>query len=193
MASASLFSRLILRRMEPADISAVVEVERSAFGHNWPATAFERELTQNRMARYVVLDTGSEIAGFGGIWLMVDEAHVVTVAVPPRYRRHGLGRLIVHGLVQLAQCEGMLDATLECRVSNTAARALYARYGFYEVGLRPRYYQDTQEDAVVMTTEPLASEPYQRRLQRLEEELAVMLPGVSNRVAGCCVPAAGRG
>ena len=173
--------------MQPGDIAAVVGVERRAFDKGWPATAFERELTQNRMARYLVLQVNGETAGFGGIWLMVDEAHVVTVAVLPEFRGRGLGRLIVHGLVWVAQCEGMLAATLECRVSNTAARALYGRYGFYEVGLRRKYYQDNQEDAVIMTTEEFASEPYQRRLRALEDDLARLLPGVAASVEGCCV------
>lgn len=177
----------VVRPMQPGDIAAVVAVERSAFDEGWPATAFERELTQNRMARYVVLEVGGEVVGFGGIWLMVDEAHVVTVAVRPDCRGRGFGRLLVHGLVQVAQCEGMLSATLECRVSNAAARALYSRYGFYEVGLRRKYYQDNQEDAVIMTTEEFASAAYQRRLRDLEDDLGRMLPGVSASVEGCCV------
>ena len=163
--------------MHADDIPAVVEVERRSFDKGWAATAFERELAQNRMARYLVLETDGEITGFGGLWLMVDEAHVVTAAVRPEYRRHGLGRLIVHGLVQLAQREGMLAATLECRVSNDAARGLYRHYGFYEVGVRHKYYEDNQEDAVIMTTEELGSGTYQRRLQQLGDELATLLPG----------------
>ncbi|MGH2632849.1 MAG: ribosomal protein S18-alanine N-acetyltransferase, partial [Tepidiformaceae bacterium] len=72
----------------------------------------------------------------------------------------------------------MTVATLECRVSNAAARALYGDYGFYEVGLRKRYYADNGEDAVIMTTEALSSEAYSSRLARLEEKLQRILPGV---------------
>ncbi|MEP6871955.1 MAG: ribosomal protein S18-alanine N-acetyltransferase, partial [Anaerolineaceae bacterium] len=134
-------------------------------------------LTQNKMARYLVLEDGREVIGFGGLWLMLDEAHVVTVAVRPERRRRGLGGLIVHGLLLVAHSQGMGIATLECRTSNLAARALYARYGFYEVGLRRRYYADNQEDAVIMTTESLASPAYQERLQRLAGELSRPWPG----------------
>ena len=169
--------RLALRPMEPRDMASVLAVEQSAFAAGWPATAFQNELTQNKMARYIVLEDGAEVTGFGGLWLMLDEAHVVTVAVRPERRRAGLGGLIVHGLLLVAQSHEMDVATLECRVSNLAARALYARYGFYEVGLRRKYYADNQEDAVIMTTESLASAAYQERLRSLEGELELLLPG----------------
>ena len=168
---------VLLRPMEQRDVDSVLAVERSAFVAGWPLTAFENELTQNKMARYIVLEEGGEVTGFGGLWLMVDEAHVVTVAVRPEHRRRGLGSLIVHGLMVLAGEQGMDLATLECRVSNLAARALYGRYGFYEVGIRPKYYADNHEDAVIMTTEPLSSAAYQERLRRLEGELRRRLPG----------------
>ena len=169
--------RLALRPMERRDMASVLAVEQSAFAAGWPATAFQNELTQNKMARYIVLEDGAEVTGFGGLWLMLDEAHVVTVAVRPERRRAGLGGLIVHGLLLVAQSHEMDVATLECRVSNLAARALYARYGFYEVGLRRKYYADNQEDAVIMTTESLASAAYQERLRSLEGELELLLPG----------------
>ena len=166
--------------MRPADVPAVIAVERLSFAVGWPHTAFERELSGNTMARYIVLEAaaagGASLAGFVGIWLMVDEAHIVTVAVVPEQRGHGFGRLLVHGLVSLARQNAMDVATLECRVSNTEARALYGDYGFYEVGLRKRYYADNGEDAVIMTTESLRSPAYLRRFGRLEEKLRALLP-----------------
>ena len=170
--------------MRPADIPGVIAVERVSFEANWPATAFERELGQNRMARYIVLEAGGAIVGFAGLWLMVDEAHIVTVGVPPELRRRGYGRALVHGLVTLATSARMESATLECRVSNTAARALYRLYGFYEVGERRKYYADNGEDAVIMTTEALASDAYLARLARLEDELNQRLPGLRSELSG---------
>jgi ribosomal-protein-alanine N-acetyltransferase len=174
--------------MRPEDLGAVLAVEKAAYELGWPATAFERELTQNSMARYAVLelaapDGSRAIAGFGGIWLMVDQAHVVTVAVHPRHQRHGFGRLLVGALIDLAIAQGMHSATLEVRVSNRAARALYAEYGFYEVGLRKRYYADNHEDAVIMTTEEFESPAFQERLAALREKVASLFPGVSLRGA----------
>jgi ribosomal-protein-alanine N-acetyltransferase len=179
---------LALRRMRATDVPAVMAVERASFASSWPSTSFERELSQNQMARYIVLErkgdgTANGLLGFAGLWLMLDEAHVVTVAVLPEQRGHGYGRLLVHGLVGMARDYEMHVATLECRVSNGPARALYGRYGFYEVGLRKKYYSDNQEDAVIMTTEDLSSRAYVERLARLEAELGGLLPGVSARVA----------
>jgi ribosomal-protein-alanine N-acetyltransferase len=180
---------LTLRRMTPADLPAVAAVERAAFENGWPATAFAHELEQNAMARYLLVELvppgegqAPVVLGFAGLWLIVDEAHVVTVAVTPPCRRHGLGRLLVHALVTLARDCGMTDATLECRVSNQAARALYRDYGFHEVGLRKHYYADNGEDAVIMTTEAFSSEGYRARLARLEARLAAMLPGAPLRL-----------
>lgn len=180
-----------LRTMQSDDVGAVMDVERASFASGWPRTAFARELSGNAMARYAVLDvverpggSGNRLIGFGGIWLMVDEAHVVTLAVMPELRGNGFGRLLVHGLVGLARDNGMAVATLECRVSNSAARGLYGDYGFYEVGLRKRYYADNGEDAVIMTTEDLSSEAYLHRLERLQEKLRRILPGAVPEVAG---------
>ena len=173
--------------MRPKDVAAVMAIERRSFSAGWPATAFERELAQNKMARYLVLEGQGKgavdgIVGFAGVWLMVDEAHVVTVAVVPEQRGKGYGRLLVHGLIGVASEHGMQVATLECRISNSIARALYGSYGFYEVGLRKRYYSDNQEDAVIMTTEKLSSAPFVERYTRLEHQLGELLPGVSPRV-----------
>jgi ribosomal-protein-alanine N-acetyltransferase len=170
-----------LKLMGPGDVPEVMAVERASYSAGWPATAFERELTQNAMARYLVLRSSppGPVVGFGGLWLMVDEAHIVTVAIVPSERRRGLGSIVVHGLMSLAIEQQMALATLEVRVSNEAARALYAMYGFYEVGLRKRYYADNHEDAVIMTTEDIQSEAYGRRLRALGDQLRERFRGLS--------------
>ena len=171
--------------MRPSHLDAVLAIESAAYEQGWPATAFERELKHNEMARYIVVqeqrppDPEPVVTGFGGLWLMVDQAHVVTVAVEPGARRRGLGSLLVHGLVGLAIENAMSSATLEVRVSNVPARALYAAYGFYEVGLRKAYYADNNEDAVIMTTEELTSPAYRARFGALEARLAKLFPGAS--------------
>ena len=172
--------------MAPDDIGEVMAIERAAYAKGWPSTAFERELTQNAMARYLVVRelAGGPIQGFAGLWLMVDEAHVVTVAVLPEARRKGLGRALVHGLVVVAQEHGMALATLEVRQSNEAARELYRRYGFYEVGARKGYYADNHEDALIMTTEDLQGSAYGARLERLAEELRGRFSGIELRPEG---------
>jgi [ribosomal protein S18]-alanine N-acetyltransferase len=154
-------------------VPAVVAIERAAFVAGWPPTAFEKELATNAMARYLLLErvggmARAEAIGFAGLWLMVDQAHIVTVAVHPDERRRNYGSLLVHAMLLLARESGMDEATLEVRQSNDAARALYRRYGFHEVGSRKRYYPDNGEDAVIMTTPSLTSARYEELLAQLK-------------------------
>lgn len=154
------------------DLVAVGAVERASFSAGWPKTAFQHELTNNAVARYLVLERAGTVVGFAGLWIMLDEAHIVTVAILPRERRRGYARRLVLALLDLAVEEGMTSATLECRVSNDAARALYRDFGFHEVGSRKRYYADNGEDAVIMTTESFGAPHHQSRIARIREVLA---------------------
>ncbi len=171
---------LSLAMMSGGHVPAVLALESTAFVGGWPSTAFERELQQNKLARYIVLFEAERLVGFAGLWLMVEEAHIVTVAVAPPAQRLGYGRLLVQGLLRVADREGMLAATLEVRESNAAARALYRDLGFHEAGKRKRYYSDNREDAVIMTTEEFASEGYRRAATQAEARLAGSLPTASS-------------
>ncbi|MBI3973399.1 MAG: ribosomal protein S18-alanine N-acetyltransferase [Chloroflexi bacterium] len=121
----------------------------------------------------------SSVVGYGGLWLMVDEAHVTSVAVRPEFRRRGLGELLMLGLFDTAMRMGARFVTLEVRVSNKTARALYEKLGFREVGIRQRYYTDNNEDAVVMWTEELRTPAFRERYTRLKSELARKLTWTS--------------
>lgn len=146
--------------MRLPDVAQVQEIERLCFLTPWPAYAFEQELRGNRLARYVVARTGEggteRVVGFAGVWLMVDEAHITTFAVHPEFRRLGVGRRLLLRLVDLAKDLHAARLTLEVRVSNHPAQALYRRFGFSIAGTRPRYYSDDGEDAFIMTTPDLA-------------------------------------
>ncbi len=148
---------VIVEPMRLADVAAVHEIERLSFATPWPAYAFEQELTSNRLARYVVARAGPRVVGFGGLWLMVDEAHITTFGVHPGWRRRGVGRRMLVALFDLAWELRATRMTLEVRVGNTAAQALYAELGFEVAGRRVAYYSDDGEDALVMTTPALAS------------------------------------
>jgi [ribosomal protein S18]-alanine N-acetyltransferase len=149
--------------MRLADIAAVHEIERLSFSTPWPAYAFEQELTANRLARYVVARAGSAVVGFGGVWLMVDEAHVTTIGVHPDWRRQGIGRRLMVALIDLSEVLRASRVTLEVRAGNVGAQALYAELGFEIKGRRSNYYTDDGEDALVMTTPGLRT-PRMRRL-----------------------------
>ena len=161
-------------RVEPMtldDLPAVHAIERASFSVPWPDDAYRNELLTNRLASYVVARAGDEVVGFGGLWVMVDEAHITTFAVDPRWRRRGIGEWMLLALLDRAVDRHAREATLEVRLSNMPARRLYEKYGFRPVGIRPRYYSDNGEDALIMTTDALASATMRDRLAGLRAAL----------------------
>jgi ribosomal-protein-alanine N-acetyltransferase len=113
----------------------------------------------------------ASIIGFAGLWLMVDEAHITTIAMHPDYRRLGLGEFMLASLIDISYDIGAKWVTLEVRVSNYAAQNLYRKYGFREAGLRHRYYSDNQEDALIMWTDEINSPVYKQKFQELKAAL----------------------
>lgn len=167
----ALTARVVIAPMRSDDVAAVHDIERLSFSTPWPAHAFEQELRGNRLARYVVARVADRPVGFGGLWLMVDEAHITTIGVHPDWRRQGIGRQLVLALADLAIAIGARRMTLEVRASNEAAQALYRDFGFEVAGRRPRYYTDDGEDALVMTTPPLADEGMRRAIDHQRERV----------------------
>lgn len=161
-------------RVEPmalGDLDAVHRIEHASFSSPWPDDAYRSELQTNRLASYLVVRTADDIVAFGGIWLMVDEAHITTFAVDPAWRRQGIGERLLLALLEVALARRAREATLEVRLSNVAARRLYEKYGFRPVGLRPNYYTDDGEDALIMTTEALDGPAMRTRLAGLRAAL----------------------
>lgn len=117
----------------------------------------------------------ASMIGFAGLWLMVDEAHITTIAIHPDYRRRSLGELLLLSLIDIAYTIGAKWVTLEVRVSNYTAQNLYRKYGFHESGVRHRYYSDNQEDALIMWTEEINSPSYKQKFQALKAELLAKL------------------
>lgn len=111
------------------------------------------------------------IVGFAGMWLLYDEAHVTTIAVAPEHRGRGLGELLLIALFEEAHNRGAEWLTLEVRVSNSPAQALYEKYGFTRQGLRRRYYSDNGEDAYIMWSPSMRNEQYQRQFAELRSRL----------------------
>jgi len=159
--------------MTLADLPAVHAIERASFSVPWADDAYRNELLTNRLASYVVACAGDETVGFGGLWVMVDEAHITTFAVDPRWRRRGVGEWMLLALLDRAVERHAREATLEVRLSNMPARRLYEKYGFRPVGIRPRYYSDNGEDALIMTTDALASPGMRERIERLRADLEI--------------------
>src|SRR5215207_10168514 len=163
--------RFAIEAMRLEDLPVVQAIEQASFSSPWPPNAYRSELETNRLASYLVVRVDGEIVAYGGMWLMVDEAHITTFAVHPAWRRQRIGEQLLLAFLDLAVIRQAHEATLEVRLSNLAARRLYEKYGFRPVGLRPRYYSDDNEDALIMTTEPLDEQRMRERLARLCAEL----------------------
>lgn len=162
-------------RIEPmsvADLPDVHRIEHLSFSVPWPDDAYRTELTGNRLASYLVVRAAAGLVGYGGIWMMVDEAHITTFAVDPAWRRQRLGATLLIALIDVALARGAREATLEVRLSNVPARRLYEQFGFRPVGLRPRYYSDNGEDALIMTTPQLQGPAMQSLLAERRAALA---------------------
>ncbi|NPV73909.1 MAG: ribosomal protein S18-alanine N-acetyltransferase [Pelotomaculum sp.] len=140
-------------RLEHLD--QVVEIENFSFPSPWSRSAFAYEILQNRFACYLVAVAGGTVVGYGGMWLILDEAHITNVAVHPEYRKNNIGRTLMLEMMRRAALMGAVRMTLEVRPSNAAARRLYASLGFEVKGIRRRYYTDTNEDAIIMWKEDL--------------------------------------
>jgi ribosomal-protein-alanine N-acetyltransferase len=113
----------------------------------------------------------ASIIGFAGLWLMVDEAHITTIAMHPQFRRLGLGEFMLTSLIDIAYSISAKWVTLEVRVSNFQAQSLYRKYGFREAGLRHRYYSDNQEDALIMWTDEINTPAYKQKYLALRTRL----------------------
>lgn len=151
-----------IRPFEPADIPAAVALEEANQPRPWTVGMFEDELGRDNRS-YLVADVGG-MAGFGGVMVIGDEAHVTNLLVSPDRRRQGIGQRLMARLVRDAVEMGACHLTLEVRSQNTAARRLYHRFGLVPVGVRPGYYDG--EDALIMWAHDIDSHQFAAR--RLE-------------------------
>ena len=144
-----------IRRMTLEDVPIVHEIDMLSFSLPWPERSFRFEMTENPVARGWVAVSGERIASMLVLWLIVDEAHIATLATHPDFRREGIGQQLMITALLSARAEGAVRAFLEVRAGNTNALALYKKHGFIVAGIRPRYYRDNNEDAILMNLEDL--------------------------------------
>jgi ribosomal-protein-alanine N-acetyltransferase len=141
------------------DLDRVAALEAECFTNPWTRSMLEREIKGSNSARvYVLRAPDRAVAAFCTCWLIVDELHINTIAVDPAMRRAGLATVLMDYVMRDAARSGALRATLEVRASNEPARRLYARLGFVERGVRPHYYTQPEEDAVILWHENLRTE-----------------------------------
>jgi ribosomal-protein-alanine N-acetyltransferase len=158
MISAPKTSHIQIRPMRLDDLQEVQAIDRASFSLPWPPSSYRYELEDNQFSfLYVAEDRGgaetSRVVGMIVVWMIMDESHIATLAVLPEFRRKGISQLLLKVALIEAIRRGARLATLEVRASNRVAHALYRRFRFAVVGRRPRYYQDNQEDALIMTVD----------------------------------------
>ncbi len=169
----------VITPLTPDDLDTIMLLERQVFTEPWTRRMYLGDLTSNEMATYLALRPPAvaalrepprpPILAWGGFWLMVDEAHIATVASHPDWRGCGLGQWLMLALLAAAVQRGAHTSTLEVRAGNAAAIQLYTKLGFVIMGRRRNYYRDG-EDGLIMTTPPLA-EPRQRvRLEAARQD-----------------------
>lgn len=156
--------RLEIAPMAASDIAAVTIIEKASFSTVWPSDAFHNELSANKLAHYFVGRIGERIVAYGGIWVILEDSHVTTIAVDPAHRGRRFGEVMLLRLIDEALERGAAWMTLEVRESNTVAQHLYRKYGFTTVTMRRGYYSDDNESALVMWAGNLKSDLYRNRL-----------------------------
>ena len=130
-------------------INEVYQIELDTFAIPWTRGNFEKELV-NPIAIYIVALEQNKVIGYAGMWHVVNEGHIINVAVKEEKRRKGVGTLLIKKLTEIAIEKEMTGLTLEVRISNTAGQRLYHKFGFKAEGIRRKYYSDTGEDAIIM-------------------------------------------
>lgn len=163
-------SNVKIRKMQKNDIDQIMGIESVSYGEFfWPDRAFTTEI-ENELGNYFVAENEQgEIIGYAGFWLILDEAHITTIAVRPDCRRQGLGEKLLQKLIDTGYEKNAKWFTLEVRASNIAAQNMYYKYNFKSLGLRKKYYQDDDEDAMIMWTENIWSSSFKNSFEGLKK------------------------
>ncbi len=166
---------VVVAPMRTKDLGGVLTIEEAVFPQPWSRRLFVEELAQRKSRAYRAAWVGPAIVGFAGQMLVDDEAHVNNIAVDPGWQGRGLGAVLLLDLARTALARGARHLTLEVRVGNQPALALYRRFGMAPVGVRPNYYPVTGDDALIMWVRDIDSAPYGERLAAIEGALPVDL------------------
>lgn len=162
--------------MRRRDLKAVIAIERRIFPSPWSIGLYMSEIAQPATRAYFTAFVGEELVGYAGMMVVVGEAHVTNIGVAPEWQRHGVGRRLLLCLAREARARSAQHLTLEVRVSNVGAQALYHEFGFVPAGIRKNYYAEVHEDALVMWAHDIDTDAYRTRLDAITERLRPLGP-----------------
>ncbi|MGH2653355.1 MAG: ribosomal protein S18-alanine N-acetyltransferase [Actinomycetota bacterium] len=160
-----------ITRMRRRHLRGIMAIERQVYPRPWSPSLFVSEMTTGRNRAYLVALAGRAVVGYAGLISYGDEAHVTTIAVDPEFQRLKIGTKLLYELVREALELGARAVSLEVRVTNWGAQRLYGRFGFRPVGVRRNYYQETNEDALVMWTDNIRTREYHELLEGVIDEM----------------------
>lgn len=155
-------------------LRTVIRIEEECYPRPWSATIFLSELAQRSSRRYTVATLGPLIVGYCGLMVVEEDGHITTLSVDPAWHHRGIGTVLLLDQARAAPALGVRHLTLEVRASNTPAQVLYRRFGFAPVGVRPNYYEETGEDAIIMWARDIATAEYGRRLDSVAARLGIV-------------------
>ena len=146
--------QIYITKMNTDDIEEVVHIEEEAYGeHHWAKSSFYDEMNNNLAKYYCAKTSDGTLVAYAGTWNIIDEAHITTIAVKPDYMRKHIGEALIVKILEDCYASKLKYLTLEVRESNVPAIKLYEKYGFSSLGTRKGYYQDNNENALIMWTE----------------------------------------
>jgi [ribosomal protein S18]-alanine N-acetyltransferase len=157
--------------MRRRHIPAVLRIEGKVYPRPWSAGLFLSELAQKGSRIYFVARNRGKVVGYAGVMILGDEGHVTNIAVDPDFHRRGIGLRLMLALVDGSRGRGIRSMTLEVRRANTGAQTMYRKFGFQVVGVRRGYYVETGEDAYIMWAEGVWRQSYERRLERIRQQI----------------------
>ena len=161
--SLTKISEIYISKMTKDDVENVAAIEAEAYGkHHWAKSSFYDEMSNNLAKYYVAKTITGELVGYAGTWHIIDEGHITTIAVKKDYLRNHIGEAIIKQIIDDCYKDGIKYLTLEVRVSNIPAIKLYEKYAFQSLGTRKGYYQDNNEDALIMWTENIFYDKFKK-------------------------------
>ncbi len=170
--------------MRRRHLRGVLRIEQQVYPRPWTAALFQSELALRDTRAYVVARVGHQVVGYGGLMMTLDDGHITTIAVDPAWHRLRIGTRLLLALTREGLARRATALTLEVRLSNLGAQALYRRFGFEAVGVRRGYYQDTGEDALIMWARGVSEPAYRALLESHERQLPGHTVFDSRRIVG---------